>query len=81
MTHKTHRNLVKTREWMNVIAWLLMIINLSIGIITTTYSIIVGHPIISQKVSLITIMLIAMVIGILALSDMIIYKKIVKSKK
>jgi hypothetical protein len=65
---------------MSLIGWILMVINLCIGITTLIASFLSGQSVISQPRSLVAVLVIAIIIGILAVADMIIYKTIRKVK-
>jgi hypothetical protein len=76
MTQKTYERLKESRGIMSAIGWVLMIINLFIGLSTLICSFITGDSFISHQLILVTVFFISMVIGLLALIDMVIYRKI-----
>jgi len=76
MTKSTYNRLREVRGIMSAIGWLLMIINLFIGLVAIIFSIIRNTSIISFQPTMLVIFSLSMLIGLLAFVDMIIYRRI-----
>jgi len=81
MRYKQLLRLQKIREWLGLIGWLLMIINLCIGCIALIISLITNTSLLSQPKCMVVVFAIAMLIGIMAASDGVLARIISRASK
>lgn len=80
MTQRRFNSLIKVRQQMSLIGWILMVINLHIGISLVIASIIRGVSLFSHPNAILTLLIISIVIGIFALTDMLIFRRLFNAK-
>lgn len=64
-----------------MIGWILMVVNLFIGLAAIVCCLIRGDDLFSYQLTLLIVFIISMVIGLLAFIDMIVYRKMRKDIK
>lgn len=80
MTQNKYIKLKKTREMMSITGYLLMVLNLCIGIAAIVVSLITNKSIAEHETTILAVFFISMIIGMLAVADTIIYLKIRSQK-
>lgn len=76
MTQKIYTRLSSIRTMMGTIGWFLMVLNLTIGLTALTFCLFSGKSVLTYENIIMTVFIIAMIIGVLAIVDMSIYKKL-----
>lgn len=76
MTRKKYDKLELTRDYISFFGFALIMLNLILGLALTVGSILKGESLIACPISLIAVMIIAVLIGILAILNFFISKKL-----